>query len=102
MHQNVYKADILSSRETNLGCSPNPYVCQKTNKRAITALNRAVERRTGVSGTPFERYMDGGNMMTTETLNFPVFHSDQGIEADDVQFAASNNKTLTPVSEMPD
>jgi len=29
----------------------------------------------------------GGNVMTVETLNFPVFHSDQGVEADTVQFA---------------
>ncbi|HEV7701693.1 MAG TPA: RNA polymerase sigma factor [Pyrinomonadaceae bacterium] len=28
--------------------------------------------------------------MTTETLNFPVFHSDQGIEADTVLFSAEN------------
>lgn len=28
--------------------------------------------------------------MTTETLNFPVFHSEQGVETDVVQFARSN------------
>lgn len=28
--------------------------------------------------------------MTTETLNFPVFHSDQGIEADNVLFSMDN------------
>ena len=27
--------------------------------------------------------------MTTETLNFPVFHSDQGVKIDDVAFAAA-------------
>lgn len=27
-------------------------------------------------------------MMTTETLNFPVFHSDQGVESDNVLFSA--------------
>jgi RNA polymerase sigma-70 factor (ECF subfamily) len=29
----------------------------------------------------------GGEIMTTETLNFPVFHSDQGVKTDDVNFA---------------
>lgn len=29
---------------------------------------------------------EGGNTMTTDTLNFPVFHSEQGIDTDDVVF----------------
>jgi RNA polymerase sigma-70 factor (ECF subfamily) len=28
----------------------------------------------------------GGNTMTTETLNFPVFHSEQGVGTDEVRF----------------
>jgi len=28
--------------------------------------------------------------MTTDTLNFPVFHSDQGVGSDTVQFTAEN------------
>lgn len=40
--------------------------------------------------------------MTTETLNFPVFHSDQGVETDEVQFAGLANKALVPVNEMKD
>jgi len=33
--------------------------------------------------------------MTTETLNFPVFHSDQGVSSDEVQFAAAAKKVDT-------
>jgi hypothetical protein len=33
------------------------------------------------------RLDEEGNKMTTETLNFPVFHSKQGVETDDVKFA---------------
>lgn len=32
--------------------------------------------------------------MTTETLNFPVFHSEQGIDTDNVVFAANANAAL--------
>ncbi len=38
---------------------------------------------------------EGGDTMTTETLNFPVFHSEQGIAADTVNFAE-----LTKVSDI--
>ena len=31
-------------------------------------------------------YYQGGMTMTTETLNFPVFHSEQGVKADEVRF----------------
>jgi RNA polymerase sigma-70 factor (ECF subfamily) len=40
--------------------------------------------------------------MTTETLNFPVFHSDQGIEADDVRFANSAAKPIGDISKTTD
>src|SRR5688572_1151738 len=33
-------------------------------------------------------YDQGGNKMTTQTLNFPVFHSEQGVQSDEVQFNA--------------
>ena len=39
--------------------------------------------------------------MTTDTLNFPVFHSDQGIEVDTVQFTAENAVAdLTKVKDL--
>jgi RNA polymerase sigma-70 factor, ECF subfamily len=38
--------------------------------------------------------------MTTQTLNFPVFHSEQGVEADDVTFAREAAKN--DVGAMPD
>jgi RNA polymerase sigma-70 factor (ECF subfamily) len=38
--------------------------------------------------------------MTTETLNFPVFHSDQGVGTDTVQFAASVAVDLTKVKDF--
>ena len=28
--------------------------------------------------------------MTTQTLNFPVFHSEQGVQSDEVRFTAEN------------
>ena len=39
--------------------------------------------------------------MTTETLNFPVFHSKQGVEADEVRFAAERRITdLTKATDF--
>jgi RNA polymerase sigma-70 factor, ECF subfamily len=39
--------------------------------------------------------------MITETLNFPVFHSEQGIEADDVQFALERSRAdVTKASDF--
>ena len=39
--------------------------------------------------------------MTTDTLNFPVFHSDQGVESDTVQFTAENTVAdLTKVKDL--
>jgi RNA polymerase sigma-70 factor (ECF subfamily) len=41
-------------------------------------------------GTPIEIEKEvEGNTMTTETLNFPVFHSEQGIDTDVVQFTST-------------
>ncbi len=40
------------------------------------------------------RQNEGGNKMTTDTLNFPVFHSEQGIDTDNVVFAANANAAL--------
>ncbi len=38
-------------------------------------------------GTAIEMYSAmGGITMTTDTLNFPVFHSEQGVETDEVRF----------------
>ncbi len=38
--------------------------------------------------------------MTTETLNFPVFHSDQGVKADEVKFA--NDQAVANVAKATD
>ena len=40
--------------------------------------------------------------MTTETLNFPVFHSDQGIEADNVQFTNVEAELIGDISKAAD
>ncbi len=40
-------------------------------------------------------------MVTTETLNFPVFHSDQGAEMDEVQFS-TNNSNFADISKVAD
>lgn len=39
--------------------------------------------------------------MTTETLNFPVFHSEQGVPTDEVQFAANAGK-MADISKAKD
>lgn len=38
--------------------------------------------------------------MTTETLTFPVFHSEQGVEADTVKFAVSSVADVTKVKDF--
>lgn len=38
--------------------------------------------------------------MTTETLNFPVFHSDQGVKADEVQFAATKPADVAKTPDL--
>lgn len=40
-------------------------------------------------------------MMTTETLNFPVFHSDQGVEMDEVKFSTEDAK-FADIGKAPD
>ncbi len=38
--------------------------------------------------------------MTTQTLNFPVFHSEQGVEADDVTFAREAKSDVGTASDL--
>jgi RNA polymerase sigma-70 factor (ECF subfamily) len=40
--------------------------------------------------------------MTTDTLNFPVFHSDQGIESDTVQFSPKTADHVTDITKAKD
>jgi RNA polymerase sigma-70 factor (ECF subfamily) len=40
--------------------------------------------------------------MTTNTLNFPVFHSDQGIESDTVQFSQRTADHVTDITKVKD
>ncbi|MBV9217526.1 MAG: RNA polymerase sigma factor [Acidobacteria bacterium] len=40
--------------------------------------------------------------MTTETLNFPVFHSDQGVRSDEVLFSAPSEKKAAAPAKVPD
>ena len=40
--------------------------------------------------------------MTTDTLNFPVFHSDQGVESDTVQFSQKTADHVTDITKVKD
>ena len=40
--------------------------------------------------------------MTTDTLNFPVFHSDQGVESDTVQFSQKTADRVTDITKVKD
>ena len=40
--------------------------------------------------------------MTTDTLNFPVFHSDQGVESDTVQFSQKTADHVSDITKVKD
>ena len=67
------------------------YFCENVTDNILKSLG---------FGTAIEVVLDeGGNTMTTNTLNFPVFHSEQGVETDIVNFpmdsAVGDLKTAT-------
>ena len=53
-------------------------------------------------GTALEIKEAAEGIMTTDTLNFPVFHSDQGVESDTVQFSQRTADGVTDITKVKD
>lgn len=51
-------------------------------------------------GTQIETGYKGGNEMNTQTLNFPVFHSEKGVKVDEVAFAAEGPADVTTAKDL--